>query len=131
MESDEQQIRRLVATWIEATKAGDKDTILGLMAEDVVFLVTGQAPMVGKATFAEAMEALSAHDQPEFAGTSEIREIRVLGDWAYMWAELSVEITPPGGAPAMTRAGHTLSILRKQDGRWVLARDANMLASAQ
>jgi hypothetical protein len=28
----------------------------------------------------------------------------------------------------MTRAGHTLSILMKQDGRWVLARDANMLA---
>ena len=30
----------------------------------------------------------------------------------------------------MTRAGHTLSILRKQDGRWLLARDANMLSEA-
>jgi hypothetical protein len=28
----------------------------------------------------------------------------------------------------MARAGHTLSILRKRDGRWVLARDANLLA---
>lgn len=28
----------------------------------------------------------------------------------------------------MKRAGHTLSVLRKQDGRWVLARDANLLA---
>jgi hypothetical protein len=28
----------------------------------------------------------------------------------------------------MTRSGHTLSILRKQEGKWLLARDANMLA---
>lgn len=28
----------------------------------------------------------------------------------------------------MTRAGHTLSILRKQGGKWVLVRDANLLA---
>jgi hypothetical protein len=33
----------------------------------------------------------------------------------------------PGNAPAMTRAGHTLSILKKQGGKWLLARDANML----
>jgi hypothetical protein len=28
----------------------------------------------------------------------------------------------------MTRAGHTLSVLNKQNGKWMLARDANMLA---
>jgi hypothetical protein len=28
----------------------------------------------------------------------------------------------------MARAGHTLSILNKQNGKWVLARDANMLS---
>jgi ketosteroid isomerase-like protein len=27
-----------------------------------------------------------------------------------------------------TRSGHTLSILKKQNGKWLLARDANMLA---
>jgi hypothetical protein len=32
------------------------------------------------------------------------------------------------GAPLMTRAGHTLSILKKHNGKWVLARDANMLS---
>jgi len=43
-----------------------------------------------------------------------------------MWTRLSVEMTPPGGAP-MKRAGHTLSVLRKTGGRWQLARDANLL----
>ena len=48
MNSDEQEIRQLVATWIDATKTGDTDTVLSLMADDVVFLVTGQPPMIGK-----------------------------------------------------------------------------------
>jgi hypothetical protein len=30
----------------------------------------------------------------------------------------------------MKRAGHTLHVLRKERGRWVIARDANLLASA-
>src|SRR6476659_1730014 len=128
MESDEHEIRQLVATWIEATKSGDTDTVLSLMADDVVFLVTGQPPMIGKAAFAAAMRAQSGQGRPQFDGKSEIQEIQVLGDWAYMWTKLTVVFTPPGGA-SVTRAGNTLTILNKQNGRWILARDANMLAS--
>lgn len=68
---------------------------------------------------------------PQIEGTSEIQEIKVLGDWAFMWTALKVVVTPSSGAPAITRAGHTLSILNKQNGKWVLARDANMLAPVQ
>jgi hypothetical protein len=28
------------------------------------------------------------------------------------------------------RSGHTLTVLRKEQGRWLLARDANLLAPA-
>jgi uncharacterized protein (TIGR02246 family) len=128
MERDEQEIRELVVTWMAATKAGDIDTVLSLMAEDVVFLVPGQPPMVGKASFAAATKAQSAKGPTRFEGTSEIQEIRILGEWAFMWAKLTVVVTPPGGAGSMTRAGHTLSVLKKEKGKWVLARDANMLA---
>ena len=37
-------------------------------------------------------------------------------------------ITPPGGGEPMIRAGQTLSVLKKENGRWLLARDANLLA---
>jgi len=37
-QSDEQYIRDLVATWMQATIAGDIDRIRPLMSEDVVFL---------------------------------------------------------------------------------------------
>jgi ketosteroid isomerase-like protein len=45
-----------------------------------------------------------------------------------MWTRLRVIATPPGGGPATERAGHTLTILQKQNGEWLLARDANLLA---
>lgn len=127
METDEKEIRQLVATWMAATKSGDTETVLSLMADDVVFLLPGQTPMIGKSAFAAASQAHSKQGAPEFEGTSEIQELRVLGDWAFMWTKLSVVVTQPGNAP-MTRAGHTLSILKKQHGKWVLARDANLLA---
>jgi uncharacterized protein (TIGR02246 family) len=128
MESDEQEIRQLVATWMAATKAGDIERVLSLMADDVVFLMPGQPPMAGKPAFAAAAKAQSNQEPPQFDGTSEIQEIQVFGEWAFMWAKLSVSVTPPGRVSAITRAGHTLSILKKQNGKWVLARDANMLS---
>jgi uncharacterized protein (TIGR02246 family) len=128
VDHDEREIRQLLATWIEATRAGNIDAVLGLMADDVVFLVTGRPPMIGKAAFAEAMKPMSGEGAPKFEGRSEVQEIRVFGDWAYMQTHLTVTITPPGGGQPTTRSGHTLSILRRQDGKWVLARDANMLA---
>jgi uncharacterized protein (TIGR02246 family) len=128
MTSDEQEIRQLVATWMTATKAGDVETVLSLIAEDVVFLLPGQSPMIGKAAYASAARAQSSRGPVQFDGATEIQEIKVLGEWAFMWTRLSVVVTPPGDAPPMTRAGHTLSILKKQNGKWVLARDANMLS---
>jgi uncharacterized protein (TIGR02246 family) len=130
MTSDERAIRELVATWMSATKAGDLETVLGLMAEDVVFLVPGQAPMIGKAAYAKAAGAQSSARGPTFDGQSEIQELKVFADWAYMWSRLTVAVTPAGGGKTTVRAGHTLSILRRERGRWVLARDANLLTVA-
>lgn len=127
MESDEREIRQLVSTWIEASQAGDVETVLSLMSDDVVFLVPGR-PVMRKADFAAASRAQSGQAAPRIEGTSEIQEVRVLGDWAFMWTKLTVVVTPPDGSPVMTRAGHTLSVLKKENGKWVLARDANLLA---
>src|SRR6185295_3763536 len=113
MQNDEQEIRQLVGTWMAATKSGDVKAVLELMSDDVVFLVAGQAPMIGKSAFDAAAEAQASHGPVQFDGTSEIQEIKVIGEWAFMWTQLSVVMTPAGGAPSMTRAGHTPSILKK------------------
>jgi uncharacterized protein (TIGR02246 family) len=65
------------------------------------------------------------------AGTSDIQELQVLGDWAYLRNYIEMVVTPSNGAP-VRRSGYTLTILRKEpDGRWRLARDANLLAEAK
>jgi uncharacterized protein (TIGR02246 family) len=127
MHDDERSIRDLVATWMAASQAGDVTTVLGLMADDVVFMVPGREPF-GKEAFAAASQSMK---DVRFEGSYDIREIKVLGDWAYLRNYLTMSITPPGGEPAR-RAGYTLSILRKQPGgKWVLARDANLVMKAE
>src|SRR5438270_5971493 len=119
---DETAIRNLVDTWMGASKAGDIATVLSLMTNDVVFMVPGREPF-GKQAFAAASDAMK---NMRMEGTSEIRELRVLGDWAYVRNYIEMAITPAGGEPAR-RSGYTLTILRKESGRWRLARDANLL----
>src|ERR1700722_12714192 len=45
MGSDERAIREVHTTWIDAVNAGDLVRLLTLMADDVVFLNPGQAPL--------------------------------------------------------------------------------------
>jgi len=130
MQSDEQQIRQLVSTWLAASRAGDVDTVLSLMTDDVVFLVPGRPPM-RKGEFTALSRVPTGKTPRKVDATSEIQEIQVSGDWAYMWTKLSVVITPPDGGQSMERAGHTLTVLKRVNGKWLLARDANLLAPVE
>lgn len=123
MHNDEQAIRDLVDQWMAASKVGDVATVLRLMTDDALFMVPGQAPF-GKETFAENSRKMK---DVRVDGTSEIQEIKVLGDWAWMRNRLQITITPPGGKSAV-HSGYTLTVLRKQTGgAWAIARDANLL----
>jgi uncharacterized protein (TIGR02246 family) len=128
--SDEVQIRQLVADWHAATRAGDIDTILGLMTEDVVFLVPGRPPM-RKSEFAALSRLPPGIARPSFESNSEVQEVEVSGELAFVWTKLSVVVTPLDAAQRMERAGHTLSVFRHEGGRWLLARDANLLVPVQ
>ncbi|MBC7986981.1 MAG: SgcJ/EcaC family oxidoreductase [Sphingomonadaceae bacterium] len=123
MTEDERAIRELIDDWMAATRAGDVDTVLGLMTDDVVYLVPGRAPF-GKREFAEQLRAMA---DVEIDGHSEIEELHVLGDWAFLRDRFSITVTPGEGEP-VRRSGYTLTIMRKcEDGQWRLARDANLM----
>ena len=124
MTDDERAIRELIDTWMSASARGDTQTVLGLMTDDVIFMVPGREPF-GKEAFETTSDAQQAFD---LDGRSDIRELQLLGDWAYIRTRLRVTMTPRQGGETMARSGYTLSILRKgDDGRWRLARDANLL----
>ncbi len=115
----------MVETWMTASKAGDVAAVLELMSDDAIFMVPGHEPF-GKEAFAAAIRGMK---DVRIEGSSEIQELKVLGDWAWMRNRLRVTITPPGGKP-MVRSGYTLTILQKKpDGKWVLARDANLVTA--
>lgn len=124
MHDEEHKIRGLLEAWWRATEAGDVDGVLALMADDVVFLTPGGEPF-GKAEFENGMRSRSF----QVEGGSDIEELQVAGTWAWMRTHINVTMTPPDGPP-LHRAGYTLTILRKEpDGRWVVARDANLLSA--
>lgn len=128
MEQEEQQIRKLISDWTQATAECDLDRILGFMAADVVFLAPGQPPMRGRAAFADAFRAVMA--KVRIQAEPDIQEVQIMDDHAFCWNHLSLTVTPLNGRAPSRRKGHVLSVFRKEgDGRWLLLRDANMLTA--
>jgi uncharacterized protein (TIGR02246 family) len=128
-QSDEQQIRDVIDTWIRASREGDLATVMGLMTEDVVFLTPGNAPM-RREDFAAAANSMAG--KIKIDGRPEIQEITVTGDLAICWNRLEMVATPlEGNGTPVKRKGSTLSVFRRgQDGKWRIWRDANMLGPA-
>jgi len=123
MPNDKEAIRKLVDTWMAASQSGDLETVQSLMADDVVFMVPGKEPF-GKDAFVALIKEMK---NVRMEGASNIQEIKILGDWAWMRNRLTVTITPPNGKRVI-QSGYTLTILRKNtDGNWVITRDANLL----
>jgi len=121
--NDERAIRELVNEWLIASEKGDLDTTLGLLADDVIFMVPNREPF-GKEAFAAANQQMK---DVQLKAVSDIQEIKVLGDWAWMRNHLQVTFTPSNGE-ATVHSGYVLTILRKSPaGAWVIARDANLL----
>ena len=126
MGPDERAIREVHSTWIDAVNAGDLVCLLSLMADDVVFLNPGQAPL-GRDGFSANFSA--AHQQVRIRCISELEEVVVVGEVAYTRSRDSLSVTPIAGGEAKQFAGDRITIWRKQpDGRWLLARDAHTLS---
>jgi uncharacterized protein (TIGR02246 family) len=125
---DELAILNLVETWHLATRVGDVEMVLPLMADDAIFLAPERPPLRGRAAFAkELREILKTHT---ITSSGDVREIVVAGDMAYCWTQITVTVTPLDGTSARIQKGPALTIFRKQpDGAWVLTRDANMVAA--
>ena len=87
------------------------------------FMVPGKEPF-GKAVFARNYENMKGK---KMKTDSDIQEIRIIGDWAWMRNFLRVTFISSSGESTV-HSGHVLSMLRKNpDGKWVIARDANLL----
>ena len=124
-QKEKQAIRELTDAWLAASKRGDVEATLEMLADDVLFITPGKEPF-GKEAFASASKQMKDLNMET---DLDIKEIQVTDDWAWMRSFLTMTITPSGGK-ATKHSGHILTILRKNPtGRWVIARDANFVTS--
>jgi uncharacterized protein (TIGR02246 family) len=122
-ESEERQIRRLIDSWIAASNARDVPALIDMLTDDVIFMTPGRAPF-GKAEFAVDVERMKG---VAIDARTEVQEIEVFGARAYIRNHIQVELTSPGQTPKRL-SGYAMSVLRKDpDGRWRIARDANLV----
>ena len=127
MTDDARQIRELVDSWITASKARDLPALIDMMTDDVVFMTPGRPPF-GKAEFAADSERMKG---AAIDARAEVQEIEVFGPRAYVRNRIQAELTFPGQAPRRM-SGYAMTILRKDaDGRWRIARDANLVMPEQ
>ena len=127
MTDDMRQIRELVDSWIAASKAGDLPALMDMMTDDVVFMTPGRPPF-GKAEFAADSERMKG---AAIDARADVQEIEVFGPRAYIRNHIQAELTFPGQAPRHM-SGYAMTVLRKDaDGRWRIARDANLVMPEQ
>jgi uncharacterized protein (TIGR02246 family) len=122
----ERAIRELHLTWIDAVNAGDLAGLVGMMAEDALFLGPGQTPF-GREAFCPRFSA--AHEQARINCISELQDVVVVGEVAYTLSRDTLTVTPRAGGEETRLAGYRSTVYRKQpDGRWLLARDTHALS---
>jgi len=125
MNSDEQAIRKLMEEWRRLTREGDLEALITLMTDDAMFLTCGNPPMT-RQDFAAGFRDIAGKVRIE--STQDVKELHVAGDLAYAWSKISVAMIAKEGDKRMERAGHALSVFRKNaGGRWQLSRDANLM----
>ena len=123
VQDDEQAIRELVDTWLEASKKQDLETLLGLLDDDVLFIVPSREPF-GKKEFAAGNSEMKDF---RMEAAIDIKELQVIGGWAWMRSFLNVSFKT-GEADATKLSGHILTIFKKTaEAKWVIYRDANFV----
>lgn len=118
-----EEIRRLRAADVAATKSFDVDALAALWADDVVAMAPGREPVVGKAANLAVLRTM----KKQAAGVSVIdyrqdwRELRIVNDHAFEWGMFSSVFRTADGTLVKQRQ-NVLRVLRREHDGWKVAR---------
>jgi uncharacterized protein (TIGR02246 family) len=116
-------VRKVIAEYDEADKAGDIGAKMRLYLSDAVLLPPEGPPVVGASAIRGWQEA--QYQRASVQNTSTVDEVQVFGQWAFARGTWTGTVTPrTGGAPTRT-SGKFLTVLRRlpDGGAWRIARD--------
>jgi uncharacterized protein (TIGR02246 family) len=107
----------------QALRTNDTATFLSYIADDVVMMPPGEAPVHGK----DAMRAWYTGFLTQYHTSSltlDDREVFVGAGWATELGTYQWGLTPTGGGAPVLDRGHYMQVWRQQpDGQWRFARE--------
>ncbi len=108
---------------LAALRADAPDSLMALMAEDVVIMPPNEAVLRGKAAVRAWYEQFVTQLRTSSL-TITNREVLIGGDWATEVAGFEWALVPvAGGAPVMDRGSYIQVWHREPDGRWRFSRE--------
>ncbi|MEM9302049.1 MAG: DUF4440 domain-containing protein [Pseudomonadota bacterium] len=120
---DADKLKAIYATWMESYNAGDLESFMGLLHDDVIVMAENQPTVAGKAA-ARAYFAARV-GRPGVTFIDELLEIRVNGSWAYFRGDFTFESAPTetGGETHRARGRYLVLYEKGDDGEWRMLRD--------
>jgi uncharacterized protein (TIGR02246 family) len=119
--ADLASIADLRHAYLEAHNDGDADSLAALFTDDAVYEPADDPTCEGHDQIADYFDDL-LHDAPATA-EFDVRETKVIGDWAFMRINVTLtETDPETGEEMQTQERHLWVLRRQKDGGWKIAR---------
>ena len=110
-------IEKLLEEEFAAANAGDTEALLDLRTDEIVEMLPGEPPLIGKDEIRIAWNQET--DIIEHFKNPSIEDIEFVGDWAFARFSYTQTLTPVTGGDAIVRKGQGLLILQRQpDSSW-------------
>jgi uncharacterized protein (TIGR02246 family) len=125
MEEDKKAIAELQRRDIEANIAVDTEKLLALRTDDVVYLVPGRPPLVGKDAVRKYLEGIREElANWDMVGYEENwQEVQVVGEYAFEWGTVNIRAQKDGQRQESAAVRNVVQGLKRQpDGSWKIAR---------
>lgn len=101
---------------------GDAAGVAAEYTEDAMLMPPFRPPVVGRAGVEANYQGLFQQFDSELS--TEVEEVEIAGDWAFMRGTFRQQLTPKGGGQAIPAEGKYLAVVRRQaDGSWKFHRD--------
>jgi uncharacterized protein (TIGR02246 family) len=118
-------INQLIADWGAGWRNGDPNTLLSLLSDEAVLIMSSEDPIVGKEAIGQlyqyVFENYSFSSDENYTRTTEVEQMKVEvdGDLGHIWSKYKNTETPKGGGETIEDHGNQVYIVkRQQDGCW-------------
>jgi len=122
-------IKQLAEDWSAGWLSGDPETLLALLSDEPVLIMSSEDPIIGREAIRElyqyVFENYTFASDENYTRTTDVEqmEVEVDGDLGYIWSKYTNTETPKAGGETLEDHGQSVSIVRRQhDGSWKFAR---------